>query len=154
MVGAEPASYAVWVGPFLRYTALRLLLLVLVGAGLAFAGVRGLLWALITVAVTAALSYVLLAGPRDALLERLSRGRAPRRVDEDDEDATAEDAALDHLLASDGQLPEMRERSPQASRPAADDGADRPAPAPASDVTGSRSADAEADPEGHRQHQL
>ena len=105
MVGAVRATYAVQVGPFLRYTALRLLVLVAVGALLWAVGLRYLLWAVLTVLVAAAVSYVLLAGPRDALLARLGRSR-PAPADEDalrrtgragraDQDAAAEDAALD-----------------------------------------------------------
>lgn len=59
-------------GPFVRYTALRLAVLAAVGGVLWLAGLRGLLWALVSVLVAAALSYVLLAGPRDALLQRWS----------------------------------------------------------------------------------
>ncbi len=131
MVGVLPASYAVRVGPFLRYTALRLIVLLVVGAGLWFAGLRGLLWALVTVAVAAGVSYVLLGGPRDALLDRLAQGRPARVVDEDDEDAAAEDAALDAGPAFD-EAPEMRER-------------------PASSV---RSGDGEPDAQRQREDQL
>ena len=102
MVGAAGATYAVQVGPFLRYTALRLLVLVLVGALLWAVGLRYLLWAVLTVLVAAAVSYLLLSGPRDALLERLGRSRpapvdedAPRRRVRPDRDSAAEDAALD-----------------------------------------------------------
>lgn len=102
MVGADRRIYAVQMGPFLRYTALRLVVLVGVGAVLWAVGVRYLLWAVLTVLLAAAVSYVLLSGPREALLERLGRSRpaptdedAPRRRARPDEDAAAEDAALD-----------------------------------------------------------
>jgi hypothetical protein len=65
-------------GPFLRYTALRLAVLAGVGGALWLAGLRGLLWALVSVLVAAALSYVLLTGPREALLAQWSAARAAR----------------------------------------------------------------------------
>ncbi len=184
MLSAEPESYAVRVGPFLRYTALRLLVLVVVGAALWFAGLRGLLWALVMVAVAAGVSYVLLTKPREALLDRLARGRPARTVDEDlDEDAAAEDAAVNAGAAVRvdrglDQLPEMRERTTRAvDVPASQDSA-RHGPAelagdqeqhrPEDPAThdGHRggadrgagrdegSAEREADAEGHRQDQL
>lgn len=102
MVGADQQTYAVRMGPFLRYTALRLIVLVGVGALLWAVGLRYLLWAVLTVLLAAAVSYLLLSGPRDALLARLERSRpapadedAPRRRARPDEDSAAEDAALD-----------------------------------------------------------
>lgn len=102
MVGAGGRTYAVRMGSFLRYTALRLVVLVAVGALLWAVGLRYLLWAVLTVVLAAGVSYLLLSGPRDALLERLGRSRpapadedAPRRRARPDEDAASEDAALD-----------------------------------------------------------
>ncbi len=156
MVGADPGSYAVRVAPFLRYTALRLLVLLVVGAGLWFAGLRGLLWALITVVVAAGISYVLLSEARDALLDRLSKGRPARVVDEDDEDAAAEDAALGSpsttATTPAGDLPEMRERSVQGPAVAGD--GDDAHVTGTQDASGSGSGQAQADAERHRENQL
>lgn len=157
MVGADPGSYAVRVAPFLRYTALRLIVLLVVGAGLWFAGLRGLLWALITVVVAAGISYVLLSDARDALLDRLSKGRPVREVDEDDEDAAAEDAALAAPSAvvppPSGDLPEMRERTMKSRAAGTTDGDDPHATDP-QDLPASGSAEAQADAERHRENQL
>ena len=54
-------------GPFLRYTALRLALLVAVVAVLALAGARGVLLVVLAAVVSMALSYVLLRRQRDAV---------------------------------------------------------------------------------------
>ncbi len=157
MVGADPGSYAVRVAPFLRYTALRLIVLLVVGAGLWFAGLRGLLWALVTVVVAAGISYVLLSGARDALLDRLSKGRPVRDVDEDDEDAAAEDAALAArsavVLPVSEELPEMRERT-MRSRPAGTTDGDDSHVTSSQEPAASGSAEAQADAERHRENQL
>jgi hypothetical protein len=80
------------VGPFVRYSLLRLTLLAAVLGVLFLLGARGLLLVLLAVVISAALSYVLLAGPREAFVQRMierSEARA-RRVDPD---ADAEDTA-------------------------------------------------------------
>lgn len=117
MVCADPRTYAVRMGPFLRYTALRLLVLVAVGALLWAVGLRYLLWAVLTVVLAAGVSYLLLSRPRDALLERLGRSR-PAPTDEDaprgrarpDEDSAAEDAALDASAQAEPDAQGDRER--------------------------------------------
>ena len=149
MVGAGRRTYAVQVGPFLRYTALRLLVLLAVGALLWAVGLRYLLWAVLTVLVAAAVSYVLLSGPRDALLARLGRSR-PAPVDEDaprrparatraDRDAAAEDAALDAAEQPD-------------DRPT-DRGGLAAGPPPRADPAGDGS-EGQADAQGDRERQL
>ena len=83
--------------PFLRYTFLRLTLLLAVGVLLYAVGLRDLLLVAVTVVVSAALSYLLLAGPRQVVVDRMeqrvaARAARSRRVDED---AAVEDAAVD-----------------------------------------------------------
>ncbi|WP_218123519.1 DUF4229 domain-containing protein [Quadrisphaera sp. DSM 44207] len=78
-------------GPFVRYTMLRLLLLAGVIGVLLLAGVQGPLLLLLAVLISAGLSYVLLAGPRQAVVARLEQRAATRRTAEDP-DAAAEDA--------------------------------------------------------------
>ena len=84
----------------MRYTLLRLAVLAVVGALLLAVGLRGLLWAVVTVLVAAAVSYLLLSGPRAQVLARLEagrrgsgapgRGRRGRTSDESVEDAAAD----------------------------------------------------------------
>lgn len=86
-------------GPFVRYSILRLTLLVAVGAVLWLVGARGVLWLVLTALVSFALSYVLLRLPREqaaaALDDRVS-GRRRSGLDERiDRDAAAEDAEDD-----------------------------------------------------------
>lgn len=83
-------------GPFVRYSILRLTLLVAVGAVLWAVGARGWLWLLLTALVSFALSYVLLRLPREQAAQALDarvRGRRrsglARRLDQD---AAHEDA--------------------------------------------------------------
>jgi hypothetical protein len=84
------------VGPFVRYSLLRLLVLVAVGALMFAAGARTWLWLLLTALVSLALSYVLLRGPREAAAAALNQrveGRTRSRLGQRlDEDAAAEDA--------------------------------------------------------------
>ena len=86
------------VAPFVRYSILRLTLLVAVGLVLWALGARGWLWLLLTAVVSFTVSYVLLMLPREqaaqALDARVSgrrRSRSSRRLDQDaaDEDAEA-----------------------------------------------------------------
>ncbi len=128
-------------GPFLRYTALRLVVLVAVGALLWAVGLRYLLWAVLTVVLAAGVSYLLLSGPRDALLERLARSRpaptdedAPRRRARPDEDSAAEDAVLDAAVPA----PDEQPRGTEAGAP---DGPDA-------------SAQRQPDAQGERERQL
>ncbi len=86
-------------GPFVRYSILRLTLLVAVGAVLWLVGARGWLWLLLTALVSLGLSYVLLRLPREqaaaALDDRVS-GRKRSGLDQRlDGDAAAEDAEDD-----------------------------------------------------------
>jgi hypothetical protein len=85
------------VGPLVRYSILRLTLLVAVGLVLWLVGARGWLWLLLTAVVSFALSYVLLQVPREQVARALEdrdparRGRrAPRRIDQDAADEDAE----------------------------------------------------------------
>ena len=83
--------------PFLRYTLLRFTLLVAVGAALYALGLRDLLLVALTLVVSAVLSYLLLAGPRQVLVERMEERAAARasRARSGDADAATEDAALE-----------------------------------------------------------
>lgn len=82
-------------GPFVRYTLLRLAVLAAVGAALWLVGLRGLLWAALSVALAAGLSYLLLARARAEVLAVWDAGREargagrPRVSDEEAEDAAA-----------------------------------------------------------------
>ena len=85
-------------GPFVRYSILRLTLLVAVGAVLWLVGARGVLWLVLTALVSLALSYVLLRLPREqaaaALDDRVSgrrRSGLDERIDRDAADEDAED---------------------------------------------------------------
>lgn len=87
-------------GPFLKYTVLRLALFVVLLGLFALLGARGLLAVLLAAVASVALSYVLLRGPREelsrAIAERVDprrprrRPRFIRRLAQDD---AAEDAA-------------------------------------------------------------
>ena len=83
--------------PVLVYSLLRIALIVLAGAGLYLAGMRGLLLVVVAVLVGAALSYVLLDKPRRASAQWLAaRGRGHTRFEDRlAADADAEDALLD-----------------------------------------------------------
>ena len=83
--------------PFLRYTLLRFTLLLAVGAALYALGLRDLLLVALTVVISAVLSYLLLSGPRQVLVQRMEERAAARasRARPVDEDAATEDAALD-----------------------------------------------------------
>lgn len=72
------STYAPAVSPFFRYGLLRILLFFLV-ALLGYAvGMRGLLLVVFALVVSALLSYLLLGGPRRALVERLEQRTAAR----------------------------------------------------------------------------
>ncbi len=58
---------------FLRYSLLRLALFVAVAAVIYLVGARGWLWVLISIVVSAALSYLWLKQPRDDLAQRLAQ---------------------------------------------------------------------------------
>jgi UPF0716 family protein affecting phage T7 exclusion len=90
---------------FLRYSLLRLALFVAVAAMIYLVGARGWLWVLLSIVISAALSYLWLKGPRDDLARRLaervehrnpSRGLAKRIADDnaaEDADSTRESAS-------------------------------------------------------------
>ena len=87
-------------GPFVRYTVLRLALFAV--ALLVFAALGAGGWLLVVLAAVAslALSVVLLAGPREDLSNALARrtaaaGRRERRASGTGDDESAEDAAVD-----------------------------------------------------------
>ena len=90
------STYPGGVGPFVRYSILRLTLLVAVGAVLWVVGARGWLWLLLTGVVSVTLSYVLLKLPREqaaqALDARISGGHRPGTTRGIDRDAADEDA--------------------------------------------------------------
>lgn len=81
---------------FVLYSALRLVLLVLVGAVLYAVGLREWPLVLVSALVALMLSYLLLVRPRAAAAEYLA-ARRERRADVRavDDDASAEDAAFD-----------------------------------------------------------
>ncbi len=89
--------------PLLRYSLLRLLTLVASLAVLYLVGLRGWVWLLVSVIVAAAVSYLLLARPRDAaaraLAERANRPAKPlvAGVDESVEDAVVDSAGPDSV---------------------------------------------------------
>lgn len=94
------AAYAGGVGPFVRYSILRLTLLVAVGLVLWALGARGWLWLLLTAVISFTASYVLLQLPREQAAQALDarvRGRqgskpsrSSRRIDQDAADEDAE----------------------------------------------------------------
>lgn len=107
-VGRRGSAYAGGVKPpsappLLVYTVLRLALFVAVLAVIALLGARGWLLLLLAAAVSFALSYVLLRGPRERLAEQVaeradpSRRRPGRIARALDDDARAEDQAVDDL---------------------------------------------------------
>src|SRR5699024_5623600 len=83
--------------PVLVYSLLRILLIVIAGAGLYLAGMRGLLLVVVAVLVGAALSYLVLDNYRRASAQWLqSRGKGHTRMEDRlESDAEAEDALLD-----------------------------------------------------------
>lgn len=92
--------------PVLVYSVLRVALFAVVTALLWWLGMRSWLAPLLAAFLAWGLSYVLLAGPRDAAARHLARraqerrdGRAAGRTADD---AAAEDAADDALRAQDG----------------------------------------------------
>lgn len=81
----------------MRYSMLRLTLLVAVGLVLWALGARGWLWLLLTAVVSFTASYVLLRLPREqaaqalhARVSRRSASRSSRRIDQDAADEDAE----------------------------------------------------------------
>jgi hypothetical protein len=111
------------VHPIVRYTLLRVLLFFAVFAFLVAVGMRGLLLIVAAFAITAALSYLVLAGPRRAVVERLEARAQARAAGPDrhkrDADADLEDAALD---AAQGTTAPHRTR-PELERRAGNDSA-------------------------------
>ncbi len=83
-------------GPFVRYSILRLTLLVAVGAVLWVVGARGWLWLLLTALISVTLSYVLLKLPREqaaqAIEDQVAGRRRPGGASGIDRDADDEDA--------------------------------------------------------------
>jgi hypothetical protein len=83
------------VTPFLRYTLLRLLVIAAAAVPLHLAGLRGALLLAAAVLLGAVLAYLVLAGPRRAMVEDAAAGEARRGTPVRDADADAEDAADD-----------------------------------------------------------
>ncbi|SRR5690625_44669 len=85
----------------IRYAALRISLLVVVGALLFLAGMRGVLLAGSSIIIAALLSYIFFPSQRNQAAKRLEqiahREEKPR---ERDEDMAAEDAAVEDADAS------------------------------------------------------
>lgn len=84
--------------PLLRYSLLRLALLLAVFAVLWICGIRGWLWLILGVVIAGAISYLAFPRQRDAaagvLAERAEHRRGAQDVDADSEDAVLE-AAVD-----------------------------------------------------------
>jgi hypothetical protein len=87
----------------LRYTLMRLAIFAAVLVLLFLAGARGILLAALTVAVSMALSYLLLARQRDAVAavvaERVARSHRPQQPGVDEAAEDAEDDARRARLA-------------------------------------------------------
>ncbi len=86
-------------GSFVMYSSLRLVLFLVALLGLYLVGARGLLLVVLAAAVSGAVSYLFLRGPRDKLaiaisdrVEGKSRSKFQKTVAED---AALEDAAAD-----------------------------------------------------------
>lgn len=79
----------------MRYSLLRLLVLVVVGALMWVAGARSWLWLALTALLSLVVSYVFLRGPRQAaalaLNERVEGRTRSKLAQRLDEDAAAED---------------------------------------------------------------
>lgn len=73
------STYARAVSPFIRYALMRILLFFLVALLGYAAGMRELLLVVFALVVSAVLSYLVLGGPRRALVERLEQRTAQRR---------------------------------------------------------------------------
>lgn len=109
--------------PFLVYSALRVGLLAVVLALLWWAGMRG--WLLVVVASlgTGALSYLLLAGPRDAAARQIAEHVERRRRTGErfsravEDDAAAEDALVDEQVRSDRQTDAQQQAEGQLQHP-------------------------------------
>ncbi|MBI9113949.1 DUF4229 domain-containing protein [Sanguibacter suaedae] len=100
--------------PFVLYSALRLVLLVLVGAVLYAVGFRTWPLVLVSALVALMLSYLLLVRPRAAAAEYLAvrrEQRAGARARAVDADESAEDAAFDREPTG----PVSGKRGPSAS---------------------------------------
>ncbi|WP_245867017.1 DUF4229 domain-containing protein [Serinibacter salmoneus] len=82
--------------PLLRYTLLRLAVLVLACGLTWLLGLRGWLWIVAAVLIAGAVSYLVLPRQRVAAVTALENRAATRkRAQRRDEDADAEDAAID-----------------------------------------------------------
>lgn len=83
--------------PFVRYTTMRMVLLLVVAVVLYAVGARGFLLIVLAALISAALSYLLLRGQRDALALRIAqrvegrpvKGKLEKSIDADN---AAEDA--------------------------------------------------------------
>jgi hypothetical protein len=99
--------------PLLKYTVLRLALFVASMGVLYLLGMRGLLNVAVAALISLMLSYVLLRRPREDLSQAIA-GRISRRLADPserrtplglDDDAAAEDAALDAVALADNPPP-------------------------------------------------
>lgn len=98
----------------IRYAALRISLLVVVGALLYLAGMRGMLLAGSTIIIAALVSYIFFPSQRNLAANRLAEFRdkeeKPRTPDEDME---AEDAAVEGPVASEDPGEEQGHTDPE-----------------------------------------
>jgi hypothetical protein len=121
----------------LRYTVLRMAIFAAVLVLLFLAGARGILLAALTVAVSMALSYLLLARQRDAVAavvaERVARSHRPQRPGADEAAEDAEDDARRARLAElEGRGPAQDQVQDGAQDRAQDDRAPNASPRPSS----------------------
>lgn len=91
----EPA----YAGSMVVYAALRVLLLIVAGAGLYFAGLRGWLLAVVSILVAAMLSYIFLPQRRDRAANKLA-SVAQRSRDAASEGRTNDEEAEDAQIAA------------------------------------------------------
>ncbi|MGC0143008.1 DUF4229 domain-containing protein [Pseudactinotalea sp. Z1732] len=127
--------------PLLTYTLLRVALVVGAGALLYVLGVRSWLLVVLAVLIGAGLSYVLLAGPRQAAADDLERrtGGRPTNLekslarDGDDEDAQFDPRGQDYASVVEGEEAEA-DAAPQVAEHT-DRGADEHGGAPTGDDT-------------------
>ncbi len=98
----------------IRYAALRISLLVVVGALLYLAGMRGMLLAGSAIIIAALVAYIFFPAERDYAAKRLENIRHKEETPrEPDEDMAAEDRAVEEVLSSEDPGGEQRKADPE-----------------------------------------
>ncbi len=109
----------------IRYAALRISLLVVVGALLYLAGMRGMLLAGSAIIIAALVAYIFFPTERDHAAKKLENFRhkeeSPR---EPDEDMAAEDRAVEEVYPSEDPGGEQRKPDPELDQPGITQGGD------------------------------